>query len=139
YVTLMALTSAVIFITIPLVAAQVSELRLELPKYIEGVAALIARWENYLREYFPIVLKYNFGANIARIAETGITGVLQNAPKYAKQFLTVCLLSPIFCYFMLKDGRSVSRAILSVFPNNVFEMAQSLSHKINVQLGDFIR
>lgn len=139
YFTLMALTSAVIFITIPLVAAQVSELRLELPKYIEGVAALIARWENYLREYFPIVLKYNFGANIARIAETGITGVLQNAPKYAKQFLTVCLLSPIFCYFMLKDGRSVSRAILSVFPNNVFEMAQSLSHKINVQLGDFIR
>ncbi len=139
YFTLMALTALVFFITIPLVSVQMSELRLELPKYVNGVNILLAKWEGYLKDYVPFALKYNFGENLARLAESGITGILQSAPKYAQQFLTVCLLSPIFCYFMLKDGRTVSRALLSVFPNNVFEMALSLSHKINVQLGDFIR
>ncbi len=139
YFTLLALTTALVFITIPLVVEQIRELRLEMPKYVEGVTFLIQKWENQLKDFIPYVFKYDIGENIARLAENGVTGFLQSAPKFAQQFLTVCLLGPIFCYFMLKDGRKISRNLLSLFPNNVFEMALSLSHKINVQLGDFIR
>lgn len=139
FLTLLTLTGLLIFITIPLIVEQIRELRLEMPKYVEGVTFLIQKWESQLKEFMPYVFKYDIGDNIARFAESSLTGFLQNAPKFAQQFLTVCLLGPIFCYFMLKDGRSVSKNILSIFPNNVFEMALSLSHKINVQLGDFIR
>jgi putative permease len=139
YFTLLILAAGVIFIAVPLIIEQTRELRLELPKYIEGISFLIAKWELQLKDFMPYVFKYDIGENIARVAETGVSKFLQNAPKIAQQFLTVCLLVPIFCYFMLKDGRAISRNILSLFPNNVFEMALSLSHKINVQLGDFIR
>lgn len=139
FLTLLTLTTTLIFIAIPLIIEQTRELRLELPKYIEGVTFLIAKWESQIKDVVPFVLKYNVGENIARITETSLTGILQSAPKYAKAFLTICLLSPIFCYFMLKDGRTISRNILSLFPNNLFEMALSLSHKINLQLGEFIR
>lgn len=139
YISLFALTSILIFITVPLIVEQIRELRLELPKYIEGITFLITKWETQVKGFIPYIFKYDISASIVRITETGLTAFLQNAPKYAQQFLTVCLLSPIFCYFLLKDGRSISRGILSLFPNNVFEMALSLSHKINVQLGDFIR
>jgi putative permease len=139
FLSLLALTAALIFVAVPLVVAQTRELRLELPKYIEGITFLIAKWEGQVKDIVPFVFKYNLGENIARVAETSLTGILQQAPKYAQAFLTVCLLSPIFCYFMLKDGRTISRNILSLFPNNVYEMALSLSHKINLQLGEFIR
>jgi len=139
FLTLLTLTGVLIFITVPLIVEQIRELRLEMPKYVEGVTFLIQKWESQLKDFAPYVFKYDIGDSIARFAETSLTGFLQNAPKFAQQFLTVCLLGPIFCYFMLKDGRTVSRNILSLFPNNVFEMALSLSHKINVQLGEFIR
>jgi putative permease len=139
YITLLIFAGAVIFIAVPLIVEQSRELRLELPKYIEGVSFLIAKWEVQVKDFLPYVFKYDIGENIARMTETSLANFLQNSPKYAQQFLTVCLLSPIFCYFMLKDGRRFSRNILSLFPNNVFEMALSLSHKINVQLGDFVR
>lgn len=139
YFSLMIITGVGIFIAVPLIVDQIRELRLELPKYVEGVSFLIQKWESQLRDFAPYVFKYDIGESIARVTETSLTNFLQNAPKYAQQFLTVCLLSPIFCYFMLKDGRAISRNILSLFPNNVFEMALSLSHKMNVQLGDFIR
>lgn len=139
YFSLLAITTLLIFITVPLIVEQIRELRLELPKYIEGITFLIAKWETQVKGFVPYVFKYDIGENIARLAESGLASFLQNAPKYAQQFLTVCLLSPIFCYFLLKDGRSISRGLLSIFPNNVFEMAISLSHKINVQLGEFIR
>ena len=139
YFSLLILTTSLIYFTIPLIVEQIRDLRLELPKYVEGITFLITKWETQVKGYIPYILKYDLSENIARMAETGLTSFLQSVPKYAQQFLTVCLLAPIFCYFMLKDGRTVSRHILSLFPNNVFEMALSLSHKINVQLGDFIR
>ncbi len=139
YLSLFVLTTAAIFIAIPLVVEQTRELRLELPKYIEGVTLLLAKWEAQIRGYLPDVFKHDISDTVARLVETGLTSILQSAPKYARAFFTVCLLSPIFCYFILKDGRSISRGLLSLFPNNLFEMALSLSYKINQQLGDFIR
>jgi putative permease len=139
YISLFALATAVIFIAIPLAVAQTQELRQELPKYIEGISLLLTKWESQVKGYIPEIFKYDMSDTIARLAETWLTSVIQSAPKYAQAFLTVCLLTPIFCYFLLKDGRSISRGILSLFPNNLFEMALSLSYKINAQLGDFIR
>jgi putative permease len=40
---------------------------------------------------------------------------------------------------MLKDSRIFSRQVLSLVPNKFFELALSLSHQINYQLGAFIR
>ena len=40
---------------------------------------------------------------------------------------------------MLLDGQAVSKKFLDLVPNNFFELALNLQHRINVQLGDFIR
>lgn len=40
---------------------------------------------------------------------------------------------------MLRDGRRASRQLLSMVPNNLFEVALNLSYQINQQLGGFIR
>jgi putative permease len=40
---------------------------------------------------------------------------------------------------MLQDGRRVSRSILSMVPNNLFELSLNLYHQLNDQMGGFIR
>jgi putative permease len=40
---------------------------------------------------------------------------------------------------MLRDGRRVSRGVLAMVPNDLFELALRLHHQINDQLGGFIR
>jgi len=139
FLSLLILTTLLIIIAIPLISEQSQELRNELPKYIEGISFLITKWEKQFKDFFPYVFKFNLIENIAIYTESTMTTLLQATPKIAQQFLTVCLLSPLFCYFLLKDGHNISRGILSIFPNNLFEMVLGLSHKINAQLGDFIR
>jgi putative permease len=139
FLTLLILMTALIVVTIPLIVQQSQEFRNELPKYIEGISFLITKWEKQFKEFFPYVFKFNFVDNAAHFVENFVTNTIQAAPKLAQQFLTVCLLAPLFCYFLLKDGHNISRGILSLFPNSFFEMALSLSHKINAQLGDFVR
>jgi putative permease len=51
----------------------------------------------------------------------------------------VALLAPFLAYFMLQDGRGVSRTLLSMVPNNLIELALNLHHQINDQMGGFIR
>ncbi len=139
FLSLLILLTALIVFTIPLIIQQSLEFRDELPKYIEGASLLITKWEQKFREFSPYVLKINLVENAARLTEATVTNIIQSAPKIAQQLFTVSLLSPLFCYFLLRDGHGISKSLLSIFPNNIFEMAISLSYKINAQIGEFIR
>jgi predicted PurR-regulated permease PerM len=42
-------------------------------------------------------------------------------------------------FFFLKDGRTMKKAIISWMPNRYFEMTLIIVHKINTQLGRYLR
>lgn len=53
--------------------------------------------------------------------------------------LSNIVIIPFITFFLLKDGPSVKKAIIAKVPNRYFEMVLNLLHKIELQLGGYIR
>jgi putative permease len=53
--------------------------------------------------------------------------------------ITNLVFVPIFTFFLLKDGRSIKKRVIGVVPNRYFEFSLSLLHKMDLQLGNYLR
>jgi predicted PurR-regulated permease PerM len=49
------------------------------------------------------------------------------------------IIVPFITFFLLKDGRTIKKALIQLVPNRYFEMSLSLLHKTGLQLGRYIR
>lgn len=138
YVTSGIAIGIAIYLALPLVSAQVSSLEAQLPTYQRDLLALIERVELRLKALFNLYeFKVTHAANQWLIGKTGELSTL--LPSLVSQSLTIALLAPFLAYFMLQDGRKASRGLLSMVPNQFFELALNLQHQINDQMGGFIR
>lgn len=138
YFTSGILIGVAIYLVLPLVTAQIASLEAQLPTYQRDLLALIGRIELRVKTVVNLHdLNITQTANNWLIAKTAeLSTVL---PAIVSQSLTVALLAPFLAYFMLQDGRSVARGLLSMVPNNLFELVLNLHHQINDQMGGFIR
>ncbi|MCM2280298.1 MAG: AI-2E family transporter [Bdellovibrionaceae bacterium] len=138
FVTSGLIIGLAIYLVLPLVTAQITSLEAQLPIYQRDLLALIGRIEMRIKGLFNLH-EFNVAQNVNTwlIAKTGELSTL--LPSIISQSLTVALLAPFLAYFMLQDGRSVSRSLLAMVPNNLFELALNLHHQINEQMGGFIR
>lgn len=66
------------------------------------------------------------------------TSFLLNAPNFVASFFEWLLLSPLFLFFLLKDGRTFKKTLLRLSPNFLFERIYYLFHQFNKKLGDYI-
>ena len=53
--------------------------------------------------------------------------------------ITTLVIIPFAVFFMLKDGRELKKAFISLVPNRYFEMVLNVLHKIDQQLGGYLR
>ena len=127
-----------IFRLLPVVTDQIAKFETHLPRYQLDLLNLVTMLESR----FQVVSKlYNVSfsqtINSWIIAKTSL--VSSALPAVVGSSLTVSMLAPFFAFFMLQDGRQVSRTLLSLVPNNLFELGLNLSHQLNEQFGGFIR
>lgn len=57
-------------------------------------------------------------------------------------FLSIVLqlvIIPFIVFFLLKDGREIRKEFIGIIPNRYFEFSLDLLHKMNEQLGNFLR
>jgi putative permease len=138
FVAFGVIISISIYILLPLITEQALSLESQFPKYQEDLLALLGRTELRLKTFFSLHdLDITQQVNTWLISKTAELSTL--IPSVVSQSLTVALLAPFLAYFMLQDGRGISRTLLSMVPNNLFELALNLHHQINDQMGGFIR
>jgi putative permease len=53
--------------------------------------------------------------------------------------ITSLILIPFIVFFLMKDGREFQKAFVSIVPNRYFEFTLYLLHKLNTQIGNFLR
>ncbi|KAA3610343.1 MAG: AI-2E family transporter [Calditrichaeota bacterium] len=53
--------------------------------------------------------------------------------------LSTSIIIPFAVFFILKDGRKMKKNLVSVIPNKYFEMFLNLVHKVDLQLGGYLR
>ena len=57
----------------------------------------------------------------------------------AASLLISIVLIPFMVFFLMKDGRKFKKEFVSIVPNKYFEFSLYLLHKINVQVGNYLR
>jgi putative permease len=57
----------------------------------------------------------------------------------AASLITSLILIPFIVFFLMKDGREFQKAFVSIMPNRYFEFTLYLLHKLNTQIGNFLR
>lgn len=118
---------------------QIKTLQNEYPKYIEAANQLFHQLEGVYKKLLSSSYPIEF---INKIKDSGAElgqVFLTQLPDYISKSLTISILAPFFTFFMLLDGREFVRKILSLVPNNFFELALNLNHQIGTQIGGFIR
>ncbi len=137
FFALLILVGGFILALLPAVARQVAAIRAtdvqhmveavqEVEEFLErqlaslGVAELgmVENVQDFVAERAPAVLGY-------------VPGVLSTA-------LNV-LLVPVVAFFLLRDGRSLKKGFVSLVPNRFFEFTLNVLHKVDVQLGNYLR
>jgi putative permease len=126
-------------ILIPKAVDQATALQSELPKYIKGVTDIATRHTKKINTALGQFGNVNVAGKIETWLQSTSGSLLVNIPNWISQFLTTLILAPFFAFFMLRDGREISRQLLGFVPNNLFELSLNLAYQINQQLGGFIR
>lgn len=106
----------------------------------ESAAELMAKFENGLKATFPILSdqNLNFQGQMHSMIENAATSFLAIAVNVVTIISTLVII-PFAVFFLLKDGRGMMKSLISIVPNKYFEMALNLFHKIDIQLGGYLR
>lgn len=127
------------YFLIPIVSEQMLNLKAEMPKYIDGITQLIQDTENRLNTLLSFVYKADLSTTVQTKLLSWTTSLVKDLPQWISKIITISLLAPLFAFFMLRDGRNLTKLLLELMPNDLFELGLNLQHKINEQMGGFIR
>ncbi len=108
----------------------------------ETSASLLERWKAQLYYQLPWLKKSAFAIELMNRAEKFFYSLLNQSYQILPSIIPVMIalvLIPIMTFFLLRDGRMLKKSFIQALPNRYFEMTVSLLHKIDRQLGSYIR
>lgn len=108
----------------------------------ETPATLLDKIRTLLRENLPWLKNPAFLAQILKLAEDFLNSLFQRSIRLLPGVVPLVIalvLIPFMTFFLLKDGRRLKKAFIALLPNRYFEMTASLLHKIDRQVGNYIR
>ncbi len=128
-----------IYSVMPFLALQSESLKSDLPRYVEGTKALLKNTEIRMESLAGLNVDLDLSSRIASKAVQITESLFEDLPNLISSYLTVLLLIPFIAFFILKDGRRVSRSLLEIVPNSAYEISWNLYSQINRQMGQFVR
>lgn len=108
----------------------------------ETPATLLQKFRTLLGENLPWLKNPGIIAQILAHAEEFIQSLFRRSIRLLPNVVPVVIatvLIPFMTFFLLKDGRRLKKSFITLLPNRYFEMAVSLLHKIDRQVGNYIR
>ncbi len=126
----------------PVVASQVMNLSAELPAYRELVLGWIVALKSGLLSRLPEGLVLEYDTMLMVKIEESMRGGILSLPKLASgifSILTVIIFAPVIAFFFLVQGDEIKRHLVSLIPNRYFEMTLMLIHRIDRQVGSYLR
>jgi len=106
----------------------------------EKAELVISRFENFIVSNLSFlgVKELNLLSRMhgitSRIGDWMFTHVLD-----AASMILSIILIPFIVFFLMKDGRKFKKEFVSIMPNRYFEFSLYLLHKINMQVGNYLR
>jgi len=108
----------------------------------ETPATLILKMRDLLNRHLPLLKNPGIVDPIMAQAEKSLVSMLNRSIHLIPGIVTLVIslvLILFMTFFLLKDGRRLKKSFIEKLPNRYFETTISLVHKIESQLGSFIR
>ena len=138
FLLLIVIVSISYILFLPVLSEEISALKGGFSS--EKAEVVISRFENFLVSNLSFlgVKELNLLSRIhgitSRIGEWMFTHVLD-----AASIIVSIILIPFIVFFLMKDGRKIKKEFVSIVPNRYFEFSLYLLHKINIQVGNYLR
>lgn len=128
----------------PMITGQIRSLEsVSIGQQITMVKVQLSELDTALKSYLPEAWRNWSLVEIAtRKAAAVQEDMIRGAPGMLLGLLSwapIIGLAPIVAFFILKSGRSVKRSLVELAPNRYFEPLLNLLHKIDCQVGSYIR
>lgn len=123
---------------VPTITNEAKEFKNDIPKverYVQNKYSLI--YET-VKDKTGYEIPSKYVNQLMDIAKKGTANFLLNVPTLIGSIIEWLFLVPLFLFFLLKDASSLKRSVLRLTPNSIFERFYYLTHKFNIQLGDYI-
>ncbi len=108
----------------------------------ETPATLILKFKTLLNRHLPMLQNPGITDQIVSGVENSIYTMLKRSLQLIPSIVPVIIslfLIPFMTFFLLKDGRRLKKSFVQNLPNRYFETTINLLHKIEGQLGSYIR
>ncbi len=103
-------------------------------------AETIQRIENFIRDNIPFLKGINVDLQTKlQEAVTHFSNSFFSLVGSMVSIITTLVIIPFVVFFLLKDGRSIIKGLVSIIPNRYFEMTLNLFYKIDQQIGGYLR
>jgi len=112
------------------------------PGYLMHFKMQIAALQPQMQKAFPSFENFDIAKRIGDFLQGAATEVLNETPALLSSVLsgmTFLVIVPLVLFFLLAEGRSIKRSLIEIIPNQYFEMVLNLLHRIDLQLGGYIR
>lgn len=106
------------------------------PTKVQNTLDGLDKWKD---KRFPVFKKVDISSRVKQRTVELAESVVTELPGMAAGFTVNLMLIPFIAYFLVRDGRSLRRSIVHLVPNRYFEMALSMFHRIDQQIGGYLR
>lgn len=139
FLILTILLAVIVQVFFPVFVTQALTMKSNFHFYQETIIQFITKAESefgrIVKDYYPMDFKSSVMPQMMGWAKT----IFQDLPNYISQSLMIIFLTPLLSFFILLDGRDFVRRLLTLVPNNYFELTLNLNFQIANQIGGFIR
>ena len=96
--------------------------------------------EKFIQEKFTFInlSDLNIQNEINKLLSNFTNQLINFAANLVSVISTVVII-PFITFFLLKDGRDMKKLFISYIPNRYFEMSLNVLHKVDMQLGGYLR
>ncbi len=108
----------------------------------ETPATLVFKAKALMNRHLPLFINPEITEQIISRAEKFIYAMMNRSIQLLPSIVPLLIslfLIPFMTFFLLKDGRRLKKSFVQTLPNRYFETTINLIHKIENQLGSYIR
>jgi putative permease len=122
----------------PVLSEEMKSLQTEISP--ENTSLMISRLENFLVSNLSSlgIKDLHLLSKLQSVTEKTVEWFLTHVLD-AASVITSMILIPFIVFFLIKDGRQFKKSFVSILPNRYFEFSLYLFHKLNVQIGNYLR
>ncbi|MBV8781992.1 MAG: AI-2E family transporter [Phycisphaerae bacterium] len=99
----------------------------------------LGEMEKSMASRAPMLQSFHLASEVNKAATEIGARVFAALPELITSFTLNLLLVPFIAYFMVRDGKRLRRRIVSLVPNRYFEMTLIMLHRIDQQIGGYLR